>query len=238
MKGSKMKWIVILVSVLMLSLVFACSDDEETPTDLPTCTKDAWEPNDSETELYDLGSISDCDADSISINPTICPDDDEDWFRVEITETDVHGCVLDPVVIIRLPDGITCSIAATYQCNGSVDMFTTSATVTSTGELIFDMINCAGAINNSGYLHVRVKRVSGSSEKTAAIGARIVSVGNLSLSNIFCSSRNATSSLVPSTIFSHSSIIFTRSRLKNPLWLGSLSCRRVATDSTYVEVSM
>lgn len=167
-----MKWVVILVSVLMLSLVFACGDDEETPTDPITCTKDTWEPNDSETEAYDLGSITDCDADSISINPTICPDDDEDWFRVVINDTDIYGCALDPVVIIRLPDGITCSIAATYQCTGSVDMFTRSATVTGTGELIFDMINCGGAINNSGYFRVRVQRVSGSSEETYSLMIR------------------------------------------------------------------
>ena len=167
-----MKWIVILVSVLILSQVFACSDDEETPTDPHTCTEDAWEPNDSEDEFYDLGSISDCDADSISINPTICPDDDEDWFRVEINDTDVFGCELDPVVIIRLPDGITCSIAATYQCIGTVDMFTTSATVTGNGELIFNMINCEGALDDSGYFIVRVQRVSGSSEETYSLMIR------------------------------------------------------------------
>ncbi len=167
-----MKRVMILVSVLMLSLVFACSDDEETPTDPITCAKDAWEPNDGEDESYDLGSISDCAADSISINPTICPDDDEDWFSVEITETDVLGCVFDPVVIIRLPDGITCSIAASFQCTGSVDMFTTSATVTGIGELIFDMINCDGATDNSGYLHVRIQRVSGSSEETYSLMIR------------------------------------------------------------------
>ena len=167
-----MKRVVILVSVLMLSLVFACSDDEETPVDPVTCTKDAWEPNDSEDESYDLAGITDCDADSISINPTICPDDDEDWFRVEITETDLFGCELDPVVIIRLPDGITCSIAGSYQCIGSADIFTTSATVTGTGELIFDMINCVGAIKNSGYLDIRVQRVSGSSEETYSLMIR------------------------------------------------------------------
>ena len=164
-----MKWFVILISIVMLSLVFACSDDETATEPVLDCTEDAYEQNDSEEGLHNLGSITDCNGDSISITATICPDDDEDWFSVEITETDVFGCVFDPVVIIRLPDGITCSIEASFQCTGSVDMFTTSATVTGIGELIFDMINCDGAINNSGYLHVRIQRVSGSSEETYSL---------------------------------------------------------------------
>ena len=167
-----MKWFVILISILMLSLVFACSDDETVTDPGLSCTEDEYEPNDSEDEFYNLGSITDCNGDSISILATICPDDDEDWFRVVISETDVIGCVLDPHVFIRLPDGITCTVAAYYQCIGSTDTFADSITVTGKGGLVIGDINCTGVINNSGYFRVRVRRVSGSSKETYSLMIR------------------------------------------------------------------
>jgi len=168
-----MKWTVVILSLMMLTLVFACSDDETVTEPGLDCTEDAYEQNDSEDEFYNLGSITDCNGDSLSLLATICPDDDEDWFRVEISETGTPGCVLDPQVILRLPDGITCNLEMTYQCIGSLDVFTTSTTVTGTGALIFDeVIDCDGVANDSGYLHIRVEPVSGSSDDSYGIMIR------------------------------------------------------------------
>lgn len=168
-----MKWFVILISILMLSLVFACSDDETATEPVLDCTEDAYEQNDSEDGYYDFGSITDCNVDSISIMANICPDNDEDWFRVLISETGTSGCVLDPQVILRLPDGITCNLYMTYQCLGSLDTFTASISVTGTGALIFDEdINCQDVIHDSGYLHIRIEPVSGSSEEPYSLMIR------------------------------------------------------------------
>ncbi len=168
-----MKWTVVILSLLMLTLVFACSDEETATEPGLDCTEDAYEQNDSEDEFHGLGSITDCNGDSISITATICPDDDEDWFRVLISETGTPGCVLDPQAVLRLPDGITCNLSITYQCVGSLDTYTATRTVTGTGAVIFDEeIDCQGVINDSGYFHVRIQPVSGSSEEPYSLMIR------------------------------------------------------------------
>jgi len=133
----------------------------------PDCTNDANEPNDSEQQATDMGTIDDCNGSGFGFAGVLA-NNDVDWFSYDGQDT--FGCSVDPSRSITAD--AQARVCKYFDCGSADEDVTCSANTQADtspsgrpgccGQTVVEpTINCLGTSSDDATVYLRIDKPSG-----------------------------------------------------------------------------